>query len=199
MAIDTVITKVVPKLLLSAAALALAVAIPARARAQDAAAATPPPPVVSAAPAAPAPAGSRMVGGHVGAAVPVVSFHSVGKTTQTPSDQLTIAVPIGVSVHVAPTLVVDFEAVVASDVKPWGGTGLTIDPGVVYVGAPVALGLRAKFDVNAPANFGLIPLIHKGVVDIGEANWFVEAAFPITAMRGSGYALAAVAHTGFAF
>ena len=89
----------------------------------------------------------RMVGGHVGAAVPVVSFHSVGKTTQTPSDQLTIAVPIGVSVHLAPAWVVDFEIVVASDVKPWGGTGLTIDPGVIYVGAPVALGLRAKFDV----------------------------------------------------
>ena len=140
-----------------------------------------------------------MVGGHVGAAVPVVSFHSVGKTTQTPSDQLTIAVPIGVSVHVAPEWVVDFEAVVASDVKPWGGTGLTIDPGVIYVGGPVALGLRTKFDVGAAANFGLIPLIHKGVVDFGEANWFVEAAFPITAMRGSGYALAAVAHTGFAF
>ena len=108
-----------------------------------------------------------MVGGHVGAAVPVVSFHSVGKTTQTPSDQFTIAVPIGVSVHVSPAWVVDFEVVVASDVKPWGGTGLTIDPGVVYVGLPVALGLRTKFDVSAPANFGLIPLIHKGIVDVG--------------------------------
>ena len=32
-----------------------------------------------------------------------------------------------------------------------------------------------------------------------EANWFVEAAFPITAARNSGYALAAVIHTGFAF
>jgi len=140
-----------------------------------------------------------MVGGHVGAAVPVVSFHSVGKGTQTPSDQFTIAVPIGVSVHVAPVWVVDFEVVVASDVKPWGSTHLTIDPGVVYVGAPVALGLRAKFDVSENANFGLIPLVHKGIVDFGEANWFVEAAFPITAARGAGYALAAVAHTGFAF
>ena len=103
------------------------------------------------------------------------------------------------AVYVAPLWVVDFEVVVASDVKPWGSTGLTIDPGLIYVGEPVALGLRAKFDVSANANFGLIPLIHKGIVDIGEANWFVEAAFPITATRGEGYALAAVAHTGFAF
>jgi hypothetical protein len=183
--------------LFATAAVMLAAALPARAHAQDAAAM--PPPVLAATPA-PAPStGPRMVGGHVGAAVPVVSFHSVGKTTQTPSDQLTIAVPIGVSVHVAPVWVVDFEAVVASDVKPWGGTGLTIDPGLIYVGPPVAIGLRAKFDVSANANFGLIPLIHKGIVDVGEANWFIEAAFPITAARNAGYALAAVAHTGFAF
>ena len=192
------ICNVVSKLSLATVAVVLAAASPARAETQDAAAGTPPP-VVSSTPAPVAPSGPRMVGGHVGAAVPVVSFHSVGKTTQTPSDQFTIAVPIGVSVHVAPLWVVDFEVVVASDVKPWGGTGLTIDPGIVYVGEPVAIGLRAKFDVSSNANFGLIPLIHKGIVDIGEANWFVEAAFPITATRGAGYALAAVAHTGFAF
>jgi hypothetical protein len=95
--------------------------------------------------------------------------------------------------------VVDFEVIAASQVKPWGPTGLTIDPGVVYTGAPVALGLRAKFDLSSDANFGLIPLVHKGIVDLGEANWFVEAAFPITAKHGSGYSLGAVAHTGFAF
>jgi hypothetical protein len=180
------------------AAVVVAFAVPARAETQDAAAAAPPPPVVSAAPAA-APSGPRMVGGHVGAAVPVVSFHSEGKTTQTPSDQFTVAVPIGVSVHVAPTLVVDFEVIAASQVKPWGGTGLTIDPGVVYTALPVALGLRVKFDLSSNANFGLIPLVHKGIVDFGEGNWFVEAAFPITAARNEGYSLAAVAHTGIAF
>ncbi|HEY7370588.1 MAG TPA: hypothetical protein VIF57_00310 [Polyangia bacterium] len=193
------ICKVVSKVAL-AAAIALIVAVaPARAHAQDAAAAAPPPPVVSAAPPAAPSSGTRMVGGHVGAAMPVVSFHSEGQTTRTPGDQLTIAVPIGVSVHVSPLWVVDFEVIAASDVKPWGGTGLTIDPGVIYVGGPVALGLRTKFDVSAPANFGLIPLVHKGLVDVGEANWFVEAAFPITAMRDTGYSLAAVFHTGFAF
>ena len=177
-------------------------ALPSAARAQDPAA---PPQSIAATPettsqaAASPPAGARTVGWHVGAAVPFVSFHSVGKGTQTPSDQLTIAVPIGISVHLSPTWVFDFETVVANDVNPWGGTGLTVDPGVIYVGAPVALGLRAKFDVGAAANFGLIPLVHKGLVDVGYANWFVEAAFPMTAMRGNGYTLAAVAHTGFAF
>jgi hypothetical protein len=196
MAISNVTVSKLRPLLFTTATVALAAVIPARAQAQDPAA---PAPVVAASGTAPASGGARMVGGHVGAAVPVVSFHSTGKTTQTPSDQFTIAVPIGVSVHVAPLWVVDFEAIVASDVSPWGSTKLTIDPGLVYVGPPVALGLRAKFDVSANANFGLIPLVHKGIVDIGQANWFVEAAFPITATRGAGYALAAVAHTGFAF
>jgi hypothetical protein len=184
--------------LLASAAVMVAAALPARAFAQDSAAAIPHP-VVEATPAPQPSSGPRMVGGHVGAAVPVVSFHSTGKTTQTPSDQFTIAVPIGVSVHVAPLWVIDFEVVAANEVKPWGNTVLTIDPGIIYVGLPVALGVRTKFDVSSAANFGLIPLIHKGVVNIGEANWFVEAAFPITAKHGEGYALAAVAHTGFAF
>jgi len=196
MAISNVTISKIRPFLFVTAAVAVTVGIPARAQAQDPAA---PAPVVAATGTPPASSGTRMVGGHVGAAVPVVSFHSTGKTTQTPSDQFTIAVPIGVSVHVAPLWVVDFEVVVASNVKPWGSTGLTIDPGLIYVGPPVALGVRAKFDVSENANFGLIPLVHKGIVDIGEANWFVEAAFPITATRGAGYALAAVAHTGFAF
>ena len=198
MAICNLVQKLGSRTSLFATAAVLLAAFPARAHAQDAAASTPPP-VVAATPTPPPSSGTRMVGGHVGAAVPVVSFHSVGKTTQTPSDQFTIAVPIGVSVHVAPAWVVDFEVVAASDVKPWGTTHLTIDPGIIYVTDAVALGLRTKFDVSSDANFGLIPLVHKGIVDVGYANWFVEAAFPITAMRGAGYALAAVAHTGFAF
>jgi hypothetical protein len=154
----------------------------------------------------------RLVGGHIGVAVPIVSFHHQGKTTQSPSDQLTIAVPIGVTVHLSPEWVVDFETIVGNNVKPAGGTGLTVDPGVVYVGGPVALGLRVKFDIapSGPVNVGLIPLIHKGIVDFGDANWFIEAAFPITYSRvgaamsttGSGindYTLAIVAHTGVAF
>src|SRR4029079_12143404 len=130
------ISNVVSKSLFATAAVILAAASPARAETQDATAGTPPP-VVSSTPAPVATSGPRMVGGHVGAAVPVLSFHSVGKPTQTPSDQFTIAVPIGVSVHVAPLWVVDFEVVVASDVKPWGGRGLTTDAAIIYIWAHV--------------------------------------------------------------
>ncbi len=201
-------------------ALCLAWATPAAA--QDA---VPPPPAESGTVLAP-PAGgpilaspppmaspgnpARMVGGHIGVAVPVVSFHHQGQTTETPSDQLTVAVPIGITVHVSPDYVVDFETIIGNPVKPAGFTGVTIDPGVVYVGGPVALGLRVKFDIGGPVNVGLIPLVHKGIVDFGDANWFIEAAFPITYSRlgaamsptGAGindYTLAIVVHTGVAF
>jgi hypothetical protein len=50
----------------------------------------------------------------------------------------------------------------------------------------------------------LIPLINKGVVDLGFGTWFVEAAFPIV-YHGSGLGTGAfvtfdaVLHTGIGF
>jgi hypothetical protein len=174
-------------------------------------AATPPPMLASDKPPLDTPGNPlRLVGGHIGLAIPIISFHHLGKTTQTPSDQLTLAVPIGITIHLSPDWVVDFEEVVGNAVSPAGTTGVTIDPGVIYVGGPVALGLRIKWDVGTNVNVGLIPLIHKGLVDVGPANWFIEAAFPITYTRigaattpsGTGtndYTLAIVLHTGVAF
>jgi hypothetical protein len=207
-------------LLVGLGLVALTLSFAAPAAAQDA----PPPPAAMPPPATmppmtttPPPAGTpdaaapRMVGGHIGVAIPLVSFHHLGKTTQTPSDQLTLAVPIGITVHMSPDWVVDFEEIVGSPVRPAGFTGVTIDPGVVYVGGPVALGLRLKWDIGSNVNIGLIPLVHKGIVDIGGgANWFIEAAFPLTYSRiganttltGTGsndYTLAIVLHTGIAF
>ena len=167
----------------------------------------------SATPSAPPP---RMVGGsHRSCWVAhVVAFHTIGKATTSFSDQFTLAVPIGVTVHLNSDWVFDFETIVGNDIhrgNAHGGaltTGLTVDPGVVYVGGPVALGLRVKWDIGSDLNFGIIPLIHKGIVDIGEANWFIEAAFPITLNNNhnpapvadtTGLSVAIVAHTGIAF
>ena len=86
-------------------------------------------------PPAPSPP-STSVGGHVGIALPLLSVSS--KTT-TIADAVTILDPIGVSVKMSPHLVIDFETVVATPVKPAGGsTGLVVDPGVVYDWGAVA-------------------------------------------------------------
>jgi hypothetical protein len=156
----------------------------------------PPPPAPSAAP--------RLVGGHIGLAIPFVTFHvakpSTQKGTTSISDDFVLATPIGVSVHTAPDYVVDFEVIVANHVHPYGPpTELTIDPGIVYTGGPVNLGLRVKFDILHNANVGIIPLVNKGIADLGFGTWFAEVALPITAEKQAGGSITLVVHTGIGF
>jgi hypothetical protein len=152
------------------------------------------------------------VGGHIGVATPFVAFHSKGKGTTSFSDTTTIAIPVGVSVHLSSDWTFDFETVVGNNVagdstKAANGgntsTGLTVDPGIVYTGGPVALGLRVKWDINSKAaNVGLIPLINFGLVKFDGGVWFIEAAFPATlsdAGDSSAFDFAVVAHTGIGF
>jgi len=167
-------------------------------------------PTAMPAPAAAASSGPT-VGGHIGVAVPFVALHSKGKTTTSFSDTTTIAIPIGVSVHLSKDWTFDFETIVANDVAGDSTkdpntthTGLTVDPGIVYTGGPVALGLRVKFDINGPANIGLIPLVNYGLVKFDGGVWFIEAAFPTTLADlpppdSSVFSFAMVLHTGIGF
>ena len=147
------------------------------------------------APPAPEPSSAGKVGGHVGIATPLVT---VADETTTIADAFTILNPIGIGFKVADRLAVDFEVVVASPIDPHGTTGLVVDPGVVYDAGPVALGLRLAFQIGAPANVGLIPLVNKGLVDLGGATWFAEAAFP-TFYSEKDVAFNVVLHTGIGF
>jgi hypothetical protein len=133
--------------------------------------------------------------GHVGVAVPLVSVS--GKTT-TVADQFTLLTPIGVGLAFKDSVVVDFEVVVATAVDPGGPTGLVVDPGVVYNFGPVAAGLRVAFQIGQRGNVGLIPLVNKGLVDLGGATWFVEAAFP-TFFSAESTVFNVVLHTGVGF
>jgi hypothetical protein len=164
----------------------LAFASPALAK-QDTIQQTPPPP----------PPPSR-VGGHVGAATPLIS---VAKKTTNISDQFTLAHPIGVTVKLSDDVAMDFEVVMANPIHPTGSTSLTVDPGVVWAAGPVALGLRVAWEVNARTNVGLIPLINRGLMHFGSATWFVEAAFPTfyRDVAGDKYVFNVVFHTGIGF
>lgn len=133
--------------------------------------------------------------GHVGVALPLVTVS--GETT-TIGDQFTLLTPIGVGLKLNPNLVVDFETVVATPINPGGTTGLVVDPGVVYNFGPVAAGLRIAFQINQRGNIGFIPLVNRGLVDMGGAVWFVEAAFP-TFFSDDGTAFNIVLHTGVGF
>jgi hypothetical protein len=137
-------------------------------------------------------AGPRL-GGHVGTATPLVT---VSKNTRTIADQFTLLHPIGISFKFQ-EVVVDFETVVVNPVEPGGNVGLVIDPGVVYNFGDFAAGLRAAWQQSG-SNFGLIPLVNKGLVDFNQATWFVEAAFP-TFYRSNSVEFNAVLHTGVGF
>jgi len=168
---------------------------PATARADDPAAPPGPGPGPSASPIR----ASAGIGGHVGVATTLVTFSS-DKTT-TIGDQFTLAHPIGIGFKLTDKLAIDFETVVGNPISPKGTTSLTVDPGVVYDIGAVVIGLRVAWGISANTNFGLIPLVHKGVADLGHgATWFVEAAFPTVISAGtSGTGAAAEDKTTFAF
>lgn len=142
--------------------------------------------------AAPVQYGPRL-GGHIGTATPLVT---VSKQTATIADAFTLLHPIGISLKFE-KVTVDFETVVVNPIEPSGRTGLVIDPGVVYNFGPVAGGLRLAWQ-QADSNFGLIPLVNKGIVDFGGATWFVEAAFP-TFYADHSVQFNTVLHTGVGF
>jgi hypothetical protein len=133
------------------------------------------------------------LGGHIGTATPLVTL---SKNSTTIAEAFTLLHPIGISLKYD-EITVDFETVVVNPIDPGGKTGLVIDPGVVYDFGPVAAGLRLAWQ-QADSNFGLIPLVNKGIMDIGETTWFVEAAFP-TFYADSGVQFNTVLHSGIGF
>lgn len=131
------------------------------------------------APAMAAPNMHPGVGGHIGVATSFVTLSSDNTTSI--SDQFTLAFPIGIGFQLTEKAAIDFETIVGNPISPRGGTGLTVDPGIVYNTGSFVLGGRLGFDIGAPTNFKLIPLIHKAIATVGAGgNWFIEAAFPIT-------------------
>jgi hypothetical protein len=148
------------------------------------------------------------VGGHVGFATPLVTITS--DTTETIADQQTLAVPIGIGFKLSDKAAIDFETIVSNPISPRGTTGLTVDPGFIYDTGAFVIGLRLAWKVQADTNFGIIPLVHKGIADIGGgARWFIEAAFPSFISIGSDplipeedrttFEVNVVLHTGIGF
>jgi hypothetical protein len=122
--------------------------------------------------------------GHIGIATPLLTATSDDTTSI--ADSFTLLHPIGIGFKLSDKAAIDFEMVLGNPIHPRGTTNLVVDPGIVYDIGSCVIGLRVAWKINADSNFGLIPLIHKGLFDIGGgANWFVEAAFPSFFNAGS--------------
>jgi hypothetical protein len=142
---------------------------------------------------------ARSVGGHIGLATPL--FTATSDDNSNIGDQFTLVAPIGVTVKTGGPLAFDFEFQVANPIDPSGNTSLVIAPGLVYNLGPFAAGLRLASAIGPPANVGLIPLINRGVADLGNGvTWFVEAAFPMFVhAEPPDFSLDVVVHTGIGF
>lgn len=149
------------------------------------------------------------VGGHAGLVMPLVKFtRTLPGQKAAPyfiGDFVDTDFAAGVTVKLNSAVAIDFETVVGNEVKAVGGgvggTGLTVDPGIIYNLGPVAVGARIKFDIGAQANVGLIPLINKGIVDLGGVTWFIEGDLPMTlgTTADGNPSIAFALHTGLAF
>jgi len=139
------------------------------------------------------------VGGHIGLATPLVTMTSDDDTDI--SETFVLVAPIGVTVKLTDRFAIDFETQVVNPVDPRGNTALVVAPGAVYDAGPVVLGLRVASAIGAPANVGVIPLIHKGLFPVGSGTWFLEAAFPLFAHSDPDpdFTFDVVIHTGIGF
>lgn len=121
---------------------------------------------------------SPRLGGHLGVAIPMVVVST--ETTTIGGDFVTLGIAPGITARLSEKWAIDYEFVAYSTVDRRGQkTALVVDPGVVYDLGPVVVGLRAAIRVaDTRSNFGLIPIINKGI-KIGNVAWFAELDLPI--------------------
>lgn len=147
------------------------------------------------------------VGGHIGVAAPLVTLSSDNTTTI--GDQFTLVFPIGIGFKLTDKAAIDFETQLNNPISPKGSTSMVIDPGILYDMGSFVIGLRLAWKVQSNTNFGVIPLIHKGISSVGGGGtWFIEAAFPTFISSGTvgtppedktTFELNVVIHTGIGF
>jgi hypothetical protein len=139
--------------------------------------------------------GGRL-GGHLGVAVPIVTWTDGDRTDV--SDETVVAIPMGVTVKRAMgPLAFDMELVPA--VSEHNDVSLTIHPGLILPTRLGALGMRAAFDTENDA-LGFTPLVAVPF-SLGElGNFFIELDVPVRFPKGPVDEVVAIAtHFGIAF
>jgi hypothetical protein len=123
-------------------------------------------------------AAPRQLGGHIGAALPVVTFGS--QTTHIGADFVNVGVTPGITVKLDDHWRVDFEFIAFNKWKNGTtATTLVVDPGVVYAGKYLAGGLRVATEVGANRNIGVVPILVKPFALGKGISYFVELDLPL--------------------
>jgi hypothetical protein len=124
-----------------------------------------------------APTGPRL-GGHLGTAVPIVTFGR--ETTLIGRDFTTIGLTPGVTFHLDDKWAIDFEFIAFNEVKKTPApTTFIVDPGVLRKFDGFTAGLRVATQVGAPTNIGLVPIVVVPMKINDQLSYFVEADVPL--------------------
>lgn len=122
-------------------------------------------------------AGPRL-GGHLGAAVPIVTFGK--QTTAIGRDFGTVGLTPGVTFHLDDRWAIDFEFIAFNELKNTpAATTFIVDPGVLRKFDGFIAGLRVATQVGAPSNVGLVPIVVVPVKLSEKLSAFVEADVPL--------------------
>lgn len=134
------------------------------------------------------------IGGHLGVAVPIVTFGS--KTTTIGSDFATLGITPGITVHLDEKWAIDFEFIAFNELKNTpSATTFVVDPGILRKFDGFIAGLRVATQVGAPSNVGLVPIFVLPFKISNRLAYFIEADVPLflrddgTKMRASATAL----------
>jgi hypothetical protein len=127
------------------------------------------------------------LGGHIGVLFPLVT--TAGGQTTTLSDQLSIGMPMGITLKGSGRMAFDLELVPQINTAPPRNTTLTVHPGLLWsVGHNIAVGGRVAFVVNQPT-WGFTPLVHYSIPIKHSSlfkTYFVEADLPVRFNRPVG-------------
>jgi hypothetical protein len=127
------------------------------------------------------------LGGHIGVLFPLVT--TAGGQTTTLSDQLSIGMPMGITLKGTGRTAFDLELVPQINTGAQRQTTLTVHPGLLFnVGHNVAVGGRVAFVVNQPT-WGFTPLVHYSIPIKHSSlfkTYFVEAVLPVRFNRPVG-------------
>jgi hypothetical protein len=147
------------------------------------------------------PSSPTRVGGHIGLMVPLLDLDTgrqhFGQVVA--ADFIVLSLASGITVKLSESVAFDFETIVGNQLKPKGGTDLTIDPGLLLAVGPVIVGARIAVKPIAPANIGGILLVNKSFPISRLLSFFVELDFPVTSVQDDGFHFDVVLHTGMSF
>ncbi len=118
------------------------------------------------------------IGGHLGMAMPIVTFGS--KTTTIGSDFTSLGLTPGVTVHLDENWAIDFEFIAFNELKNTpAATTFVVDPGIIRKFDGFVTGLRVATQVGAATNIGLVPIFVLPFKISNRLVWFLEADVPV--------------------